>query len=118
MILLSIKTERIPRVPSSRKIEVKALDHGFYQVTASYGYMEKPDIPAALQSCSKKGLNVDVNMVSYYLGRETLLTTGHSKMMNWQKHLFSLLSKNARTASAFFKLPPNRVIELGVQVEI
>ena len=117
IILLSVEIEKIPEVELSRKVEIKKLKYGFYQIAAYYGYMEKPDIPMILEKYQDK-LDIEVENVSYYLGRETLLTTGDSKMAKWQKGLFAFLSKNARAPSSFFKLPSNRVIELGVQVEI
>lgn len=123
IILLSVIIQRVPEVPLAQKIEIKALEQGFYQITVNYGYMEKPNIPMILQECNTKdidgqSLNVDVSQISYYLGRQTLLTTGHSKMMTWQKILFAFLTKSARPASIFFSIPANRVIELGAQVEI
>ena len=124
VILLSVEIERVPIVPASEKIKIKTLNHGFYQIDTHFGYMEKPDIPSILKKCNKKGYdcedlkNIDVNNVSYYLGRETLLTTGKSKMLSWQKKLFAYLSKNAKPASAFFEIPANRVVELGQQIEI
>lgn len=118
VILLSVQTERVPEVPPNRKIEVRILQGGFYQVIARYGYMEKPNIPNMLKKCSDLGLHFDVSQISYFLGHETLLTTGHTKLFSWQKNVFAFLSRNARPASLYFKLPPNRVIELGVQVEL
>jgi KUP system potassium uptake protein len=124
VILLSVITQNIPIVPKKEKIKIEYLENGFYQIITYYGYMEKPDIPLILQECNKIEqnvtgyINIDVDNVSYYLGKETLLTTGHSKMVNWQKNLFSYLSKNAVSASSFFKIPADRVIELGIQIEI
>jgi KUP system potassium uptake protein len=117
IILLSVEIEKVPEVKESKRISIKKLDYGFYQIATYFGYMEKPDIPMILKKYEKK-IDIDADGVSYYLGRETLLTTGDSKLMKWQKSLFAFLSKNARPASTFFKLPSNRVIELGVQVEI
>lgn len=123
IILLSVIIKKVPEVPRHEKIEIRAMAQGFFQITVNYGYMEKPNIPAILNECNKIDidgikLNVDVPQISYYLGRQTLLTTGHSKMMPWQKVLFAFLSKSARPASIFFSIPANRVIELGAQVEI
>jgi KUP system potassium uptake protein len=123
IILLSIETEKIPKVSANKRIKIKPLGYGFYQITAYYGYMEKPDIPKILDECNKKkikgdSINIDVEYVSYYLGRVTLLKTGKSKMFGWQKDLFSYISNNEKPASAFFEIPANRVVELGVQIEI
>ena len=80
--------------------------------------MEAPDVPRALTRCRTQGLRVKLGETSYYLGRETLLTTGDSAMARWRKSLFAYLSRNARPATAFFGLPPNRVVELGMQVRL
>jgi KUP system potassium uptake protein len=80
--------------------------------------METPDVPRALKQCRTKGLRVKLSETSYYLGRETLLTTGTSRMSRWRKSLFAYLSRNARPATSFFGLPPNRVVELGMQVRL
>jgi KUP system potassium uptake protein len=120
VILLTVEVERIPRTKSKNKIKIKELGNGFYQIIASIGYMEKPDIPLLLTKCRKeKNLKIDdVNQISYYLGHETLLSNGRSKMYKWQKELFILLSKNARPASFYFNLPQGRVVELGIQISI
>jgi len=118
VILLAVEVERIPKVPKERRVEIKYLEYGFYQISAHYGYMEKPNIPRVLEKSITLGLDIDMNSISYFLGRETLLTTGNSKMFKWQKILFAFLSQNARPASSFFSIPPDRVIELGLQVQI
>ena len=87
-------------------------------MSAQYGFMENPDVPDALRRCGPLGLTVQPERASYYLGRETLVVTGSAKMASWRKKLFSFISRNARTATAYFGLPPNRVVELGVQVEL
>lgn len=117
VILLTVRTERIPMVPDAEKIEIHRLPLGFHQVIAHYGFMEKPDIHRIMEMCSSKGLAVSAESISYYLGRETLITTGKTKMARWRKILFAFLSRNARTPTAFFNIPPNRVVELGMQIQ-
>ena len=85
---------------------------------ALYGFMEKPDVPSALQLAGALGLKTDPATTSYFLGRESLLTTGRSTMQRWRKWLFALLARNAEPASNFFGLPPGRVVELGMQIEL
>ncbi|HSJ98589.1 MAG TPA: hypothetical protein VLC53_16055 [Myxococcota bacterium] len=80
--------------------------------------MQTPHVPRLLAVCLAEGLAVDLDDTSYFLGRETLLTGGPSKMARWRKLLFAFLSRNARPATQFFGLPPNRVVELGAQIEI
>ncbi len=86
-------------------------------MTACYGFMQTPNAPSALEGCKRHGLDIDLERTSYYLGRETLLTSGRSKMSRWRKGLFAFISRNARPATAYFGLPPNRVVELGMQVD-
>lgn len=118
VILLSVQTAHDPEVPPDERVVVKDIGHGFYQVTASYGFMQTPNVLDILACCKDRGLLTEPQMVSYYLGRETLLTTGKSGMARWRKWLFSFLSRNARPATAFFRIPPNRVVELGIHVEL
>jgi KUP system potassium uptake protein len=118
VILLYVVTERVPEVPASERVEIKDLDHGFYQIVARYGFMQSPNVPEILRRCGAKGLKVVEEETSYFLGRETLLTSGRSPLPRWRKALFAFLSRNARPATAFFGIPPNRVVEMGMQVEL
>jgi KUP system potassium uptake protein len=118
VILLYVLNERVPLVAPEERIEVSDLGDGVYAVVARFGFMESPDVPRALKQCRTKGLRVKLGETSYYLGRETLLTTGTSGMSTWRKSLFAYLSRNARPATSFFGLPPNRVVELGMQVRL
>ncbi|HUS63225.1 MAG TPA: potassium transporter Kup [Kofleriaceae bacterium] len=118
VVLLSISSEQVPMVPLRDNFEVTDLGQGFYRVTAHYGFMQTPKVPRLLARCAQAGLQIDPNDTSYYLGRETLLVGGASKMARWRKALFSFLSRNSRPATAFFHLPPNRVVELGAQIEL
>jgi len=77
----------------------------------------EPNVPSLLQQCAAHGLTVDLLQTSYYLGRETLLPTGRSKMWRWRKSLFAYISRKARPATAYFGLPPSRVVELGMQLD-
>jgi len=118
VILLSILNERRPEVPPSERVEVTPLEHGFFRVVARFGFMEKPSIDEVLKCAAAKGLVIEVPSTTFFLGRETLLTSGTSGMMRWRKVLFSILSRNAPSAVQYFGIPPNRVIELGAQFEI
>jgi KUP system potassium uptake protein len=119
VILLYIITESVPDVPLAERVEIKELGLGFYQVVARYGFMQSPNVPRIFVRCAELGLHVSQDETSYFLGRETLLTTGRaSAMMRWRKSLFAFLSRNARPATAFFGIPPNRVVEMGMQVEL
>jgi KUP system potassium uptake protein len=118
VVLLSVESPPVPEVASGARVSVAALGHGFFRVTARYGFMESPDVRGALRACAPHGLEVDPEAASYYLGRETLVVSGVSSMARWRKRLFSFISKNARPATAYFGLPPERVVELGVQVRL
>jgi KUP system potassium uptake protein len=85
---------------------------------ARYGFMEMPDVPALLEKVQFQDMPIDLAQVSYFLGREQLIPTGGSGMGRWREALFAYLSRNAQSATAYFRVPPNRVVELGAQVEL
>lgn len=118
VILFTVVTEGVPWVPKKESLHVKSLGEGFYELVAAVGFMQTPRVPQLLRRAAEYGLQVQPEAVSYFLGRETLLTTGKSKMAKWQKRLFAVLARNARPAHSFFGLPSNRVIEIGAQVEL
>ena len=130
VILMSVVTREIPQVPEQERIELKALGQEFYTLVAAYGFVESPDVPAVLARLGPLGLEVRVMETTFYLGRETLIPTKASPakraalaakglwMAMWRKRLFMLMNNNARPATAFFRLPANRVVELGAQVQI
>lgn len=118
VIFLSVMTSHDPEVPYDERVEAKELGHGFWSLTATYGFMDNPDVTEILDAAEEHGLKANRDDVSYFLGRETLLTTGNSGMARWRKALFSFLSRNARPATHFFRIPPNRVVELGIRVEL
>ncbi len=117
VILLSVAIQHVPEVPAARRLEVESKGSGFYVVRMQFGFMQNPDVPKALASCLEHGLDIDLARTSYYLGRETLIPTGRSRMWRWRKSLFAIISRNARPATAHFCLPPNRVVELGLQLD-
>jgi KUP system potassium uptake protein len=123
VVLASLMTEEIPSVPEAERVAVRELGCGFYQVIARYGFMETPDVPAMLESIPKRAipgpkLRVAPMETTYFLGRETLLPTGPANMASWRKRLFIVMARNAQTASSFFRLPPNRVVEMGAQIQL
>ncbi|MEW6753721.1 MAG: KUP/HAK/KT family potassium transporter [Candidatus Latescibacterota bacterium] len=118
VVLLSIAAADVPVVPARERLRVADLGQGFYGVVATYGFMEKPSAPEVLAQAAEHGLETRPFTTTYFLGRETLLTSGRSRMMRWRKELFSFISRNALTATAHFGIPPDRVIEIGVQLEL
>lgn len=105
-----------PYVPEIDRVEVHALKANFWTVTIHYGYKDEPDIPAALAMCAQYGLEFSHMDSSYFLGRETLIPRVGSEMAFWRESLFITMFRNAGSATAFFKIPSNRVVELGAQV--
>ena len=118
VVLLSVVTENVPFVVGSSSLAVRELGHGFYRVIARVGFMQQPNVPKILGRCERQGLAVNAADTTYYLGRQTLLTTGKSRVARWRKMLFSFLAHNSRPPTSFFQLPPNRVVELGLQIEL
>ena len=118
IVLLSIVTDDVPVVPPLQRVSVEKLEHGFWRVIAHYGFMQHPNTLLTLKRCGRFGLTVDPASTSFFLGRETLIMRGRTTMSRWRKVLFVFLSRNSRDAASFFGLPPNRVVELGMQIEI
>jgi KUP system potassium uptake protein len=118
VLLLSIGSSDIPYVRAKDRLTVSSLGHGFFRVIARYGFMQTPSVPELLRLAKEHGLVVDLQGTSFYLGRESLLTSGPSKMMRWRKNLFAYMSRNAWNATTFFDIPPGRVVELGTRVEL
>jgi KUP system potassium uptake protein len=118
VVILSIVTDAVPEVPPADFVHLKFFDRGFWGVTAHYGFMQTPDILQVLRACASHGLYLNEAETSFYLGRETLLTGKGKGMARWRKHLFRFLSRNARSATDFFSIPPNRVVEIGTQIEL
>lgn len=124
IILLSIQTAEVPEVPTAERVaSLERLEKGFVRVVARYGFMESPDVKEVLAVLKTQGIKTRPLDTSYYLGREELIAAdkpwkkGGLTMNIWRKRLFAIMSKNARSAAAFFNLPPNRVVELGTQIE-
>jgi KUP system potassium uptake protein len=119
VILLSIATQHVPDVPRRERVtDVRDLGDGFYQVQASYGFLQTPNVLEVMELCAEAGLKTRKADTSFYLGRETLIVTDRKGMAKWRKMLFAFMSRNARPANMFFQIPPNRVVELGTQIEL
>jgi KUP system potassium uptake protein len=118
IVLLTVTTADVPHVSDESRIAVEALGANFFRVTVTYGFMEEPNVPEALVQARAQGLAIDPADTTYFLGRETLLATRGDNMAIWREKLFVLISRNAMRATAFFKIPSDRVVELGMQLEI
>ncbi|HYC63960.1 MAG TPA: potassium transporter Kup [Reyranellaceae bacterium] len=118
IIVLEVDTLDVPRVPESSRVEVERLGKGFYVVRARYGFMEQPDVPAALRACRPHGIAYDEMETSFFLGRETLVPAQRSTLGKWAQLFFITLSRSAGGTKMFFRIPPNRAIELGNQIQV
>ena len=118
VIVLTASTIPVPYTTPEERLTVQHLGHGLYNARVQYGFMDDPDIPEALMQIKALGVPIDPDDVTYFLGRETIVVSDRPGMAKWREKLFVLMARNAVRATAFFKLPPERVVELGVQVEM
>ena len=116
VVILSVSVFDVPYVPDIDRVEVRKLAGNFAQVVVQYGYKDEPDIPAALALCAEAGLSIDMMDASFFLGRETLIPRLKSEMAYWRELIFVAMFRNAGSATAYFKIPSNRVVELGAQI--
>jgi KUP system potassium uptake protein len=118
VIFLSVLTEAVPRVPQNERIDVAENAEGFHSVKIRYGFMQDPDIPLVLQQLKPYGVEIPLEATTYFLGRETILSTERLGMARWRERLFAVMLRNALRATAFFRIPSEQVFEVGVHVEI
>jgi KUP system potassium uptake protein len=118
VVFLTIETSGIPFVPSADRVSVTPLADGFWRMIVRHGFMEEVDVPQALALAAAYNLPFRPAETTYFLGRETIARAAKPGLSRWRAALFAAMHRNAVTASAYFKLPPNRVVELGAQVEI
>jgi KUP system potassium uptake protein len=119
IVILTIITEEIPHISAEEeRSRLEHLGHGIYRLIVRYGYMEDPDIPGMLGTIHEPGLTFETMKTTYFLGHETLIATKHPGMALWREKLFAWMMRNATSARFFFRLPPNRIVEIGSQIEI
>ena len=118
VVFLTVRTEDVPFVREAERVEVKDLGDNFYRVIAHYGFKEDPDVPKALAQCAVCGHELNMLETSFFLSRETLIATKMPGMAAWRERLFIWMTRNAESTMSFFRIPSNRVIELGTQIEI
>jgi KUP system potassium uptake protein len=118
VVLLTIETEDRAHLSEDERFEFKELGHGVYRLMLHFGFMEDPDIPETLNRIKPSPVPFNPMTTSYFLGRETLIPTRQPGMAIWREHLFAWMMRNSSSASTFFSLPANQVIELGAQVEL
>jgi KUP system potassium uptake protein len=117
IILLTIVTEEVPEITEDKRVASQRLREGFWRVQASYGFMQRPDVPRVVATCCEHGMSAEPGQTSYVLGRARLFPTGPAPMMRWRKRVFAFMAWNASSATDLFGLPPDRVIELGARLE-
>ncbi len=118
IVFLTVMTEDVPHVGGEQRVTVKRSGKGFHNVTARYGFMQDPDINEILAACKTNGLSIPLEGTTFFLGRETLIASDRPGMAMWRERLFAFMSRNALRATAFFKIPPNQVFEVGAYVEL
>jgi KUP system potassium uptake protein len=115
--IVTVQNGETPLVSAHDRISLEPVGSGIYKITFRYGFMESPDVPKLLAQIKIPGVAIDPARFSYFLGKESLVPSHHGNMAPWRKQIFMFLSKNSLDASSFFNLPPNRVVELGAQIE-
>ncbi len=118
VLILTVITEEIPFVPTERRVELRPLGKGLFRLVIRYGFMDAPDVPAALSLCHSADFAIDPAQVSYFVSRETIVPSLQPGIAPWREHIFALMSRLAQSATDFFKIPSENVVELGTQVEI
>jgi KUP system potassium uptake protein len=117
-LILTILTDEVPQVDPAKRLEVEKLAAGFHRIIAHYGFMEEPNVPELLAAAPIQGEPVNLHRTTFFLSRETIVPTKSGSMVHWRQWLFAVMSRNAQSASKFYRIPANRVVELGMQVEI
>jgi KUP system potassium uptake protein len=118
VVILTVVTEEIPRVAGGERVEVETLADGFHRITAHYGFMQDPSVPHILAAAKSKGLELTVAETSFFLGRERFLAARRGGLPRWRERLFAFMSRNAAGATAFFRIPPDQVVEIGEQIPL
>jgi KUP system potassium uptake protein len=117
-VILTLLTDEVPQVLPAKRFEMEKLGPGFHRLIAHYGFMEEPNVPELLAAAPLDGVVLDMNKTTFFLSRETVLPTKSSTMARWRQWVFAVMTRNAQSASSFYRIPANRVVELGMQVEI
>ncbi len=117
LVILSLMTADVPEVEESGQLEIKELEHGVYRLTANVGFMETPDVPQLLALARKQGVPVDLDNLTYYMGRITLVPTNKKTISRFRRFLFIFMHRNAINPSIYLGIPPSRVLEIGIQME-
>ncbi len=118
VIFLTVSTEDRPKVPSKDRLEIEEIRPGFYRMVGHYGFMETPNVPRLLQTAKGRGFPYELEETTFFVGSETLIPTKRPGMAIWREQLFALMSRNAQKATAYFRIPVRRMMEIGVEIEL
>lgn len=118
VIVLTLVTDEVPHVDAARRVDIQHLTEGLHRIIGHYGFMEEPNVPDLLELCSTRGIEYRPMETTFFLSRETIIPSPKHGMAIWREKLFAVMSRNAQSATTFFGLPANRVVELGIQVEM
>jgi KUP system potassium uptake protein len=118
LVFITLSTADEPRVDPANRVTCKQMPLGAWMVEARFGYMEQPDVPAALRACEEHGLSIDPRQASYFLGRRVIRMSARSSLPFWQQRIFIMLANQSARAIEFFRIPPDRVVELGMQMSV
>ena len=118
VVLLSVVTEEVPSVADHERLTVTEIGNGVWRAVGRYGYMESPDVSRLMEQVKASGVPIKLNEATYYFNREMIITGGDSSMWHWEKRLYSLLSRNARQARDYYRLPPMQIIEVGMPIQL
>jgi KUP system potassium uptake protein len=118
IVLLHVVTENVPRVAPERRLETADLESNFHSIVVRYGFMEQPNIPRALAECGARQLHFAMMETSFFVGRVTIVAAKAARFSALRRQVFEVMHRNALAATEFFRIPPDRVVELGAQVEV
>jgi KUP system potassium uptake protein len=118
VVFLTVVTEDVPTVDQKQRVTVRRIGKGFHSVVARYGFTEDPEIGDVLDACKAEALAIPIEGTTFFLGRETVIASERPGMALWRERIFAFMTRNALRATAFFKIPPNQVFEVGSQVEL
>jgi KUP system potassium uptake protein len=118
VVLLSIMTEEVPAVPESDQLSLHEVGEGIWRAVGRYGYMQSPDVAVLMEQIKKRGVPINPQATTYFFNREMIITGGNAKMWEWQKHLYSFLSRNARPAKDYYQITPSQIIEIGLPLQL
>jgi KUP system potassium uptake protein len=118
VVFLTVQVVDVPRVAVAERARIERIDDRFSRVFLKFGYMEEPNVPAALTLCRKQGLKFDIMTTSFFVSRRTVKPAAQSAMPRWQDKLFIGLMRNASDATEYFRVPTDRVVEIGAQLTI